>query len=542
LVPLSGLTGFLVVSRLALTDSAMRVLTVLLGGFDNGPHFGMFLMLRHHGATLDALGNAQDGSPWLYASYPQGFHAVVATFADVLGGEPGSGATDLVTYAHGVAALVIFAVMVLTAALVALPGLRERPVIALVSVAVLCSAFLWQPGLNTLADGFANFWLGAVAISIALLVGVWSRGTSSGVSAAAVGGLIMLTAHSWIPLVVFAIPATLAVLSRGDEARQPLRERLLRLLPLCLAALGTLRAVSAILGGGVNAHTVVEAAGPIHAAPPGFPLGVLVVSLYLFGGYRPLARAFGRPALESASWRKVRLLGLTPVLASLVVGLLLVAQLRTIGTTSYYLVKLIMGCDLVLTAMVAAVGGMLAAQVVPAPARPRSARTPIVVAGVLAGLLLGGTAVGAIPRISPPVAGKDAAGARLHVPDIAADILAASRGQSSDVALRTEYVALGAGHARFVEITDVWFHALTCSASTAAAQRTAAVGGQEVTDEESASRAVRTVLSHDARALVLVNREREAPLVRDMSSTNRVRVRGFQSRPSENADSRSCWE
>src|SRR3954451_2971391 len=104
LIPLSGLAALLVVSRLAFAHSAPRVLTILLGGFDNAAHFGMFLMLRTQRATLDALGSAPDGSRWTYASYPQGFHAVVATVADLLAPRVGSGSHELMTYGHSVAA------------------------------------------------------------------------------------------------------------------------------------------------------------------------------------------------------------------------------------------------------------------------------------------------------------------------------------------------------------------------------------------------------------------------------------------------------
>jgi len=540
LIPLSGLAAFIVVSRLALAQSARQVLTILLGGFDNGPHFGMYLMLRTHGATLDALGNAPDGSPWIYASYPQGFHTVVATFTDLFAGHPATGSQELVTYAHGVAVVVSFTMMVLSAALLSLPGLRERPLIALGSVLILCGAFLWQPGLNTLTDGFANFWVGAAAIATALMLSVSSRRSSPVLEATAVGGLIILSAHSWIPLALFGGPAALAVMSRGDGPAQDLRARIRVVVPLALAALGSLWAAHAIIGGGIKVQNVVEAAGPIHAAPPLFPVGLLFVSLYLFGCHRLLTRKFGHQALKSASWRKVRLLALTPVLASLLVGLLLAAQLRTIGTTSYYLVKVIMGCDLVLAAVVAAVGGMLAAQVVPVRARQFTGATQALGAVVITALVVAGAALGAVPRVAPAVAGKDSAGTKMLVPSMAAHILGASRGESTDEALRTEYVAMGVGHARFVEITDVWYHALTCSASRAVAHRTGAVGSLEVTDRESARKALRRVLAHDPRARVLVSDEFVAPLRRGLAPGDRARLRGFQSSPRENADSRSC--
>jgi hypothetical protein len=543
LIILSGLAAFLVVSRLVLAGSARRVLTILLGGFDNGPHFGMYLMLRKHGATLDALGAAPDGSSWLYASYPQGFHAVVATCADLFVPQPGSGPEELVTYARCVAGVVTFAAMVLTGALVSLPGLRERPLIAFGAVASLCGAFLWEPGVNTLTDGFANFWLGAAAVSTALLLSVSSRGVGSLVEAAAVGGLVLVTAHSWIPLAVFGVPAALALLSRGDGPRPPWRARIRVLVPLLLAGLGSLGAAYAIVAGGVEVQTVVEAAGPIHPPSPVMSLALLVLSLLLIGAHA-VATGRGHHRGETAPWRKVRLMVLVPALGSVVVGVLLAAQLRAIGTTSYYLVKFVVGFDLVLAATVAALGGTLIGRVV--RVRPRSRPGTAWAAAYLAfaALLVGGTAAGTLPRIAPAVAGADSAEAQLRVGGMASHILAASRGESTRAALRTEYVAVGAGHAKFVEITDVWYHALTCSATKAVALRTGAIGGLQVTDPASAAQVVETALDHDRRVEVLVAERFVGSIRGHLPERAGAQVRGFpdprQSSPRENADSRSC--
>ena len=52
---------------------------------------------------------------------------------------------------------------------------------------------------------------------------------------------------------------------------------------------------------------------------------------------------------------RVRLLGLSPVLAAVSSGILLVAQLRAMGTTQYYFLKYMLGVELILAAVVPAI-------------------------------------------------------------------------------------------------------------------------------------------------------------------------------------------
>ena len=165
-----GLAALAAMQKWAFARTPHRALEVLLPGADNYPHFNMFSMLRTHGATLDALSSAHDGTGWAFDNYPQGFHAFTATLSELLSPRTPHGLDMLLAYTHSVTAVVVLAIVVLTGAITSLPNLRDRPAIAAPVVVVTWTAFLWEPGQKVLADGFANFWLGAAAAGCALIL------------------------------------------------------------------------------------------------------------------------------------------------------------------------------------------------------------------------------------------------------------------------------------------------------------------------------------------------------------------------------------
>ena len=75
--------------------------------------------------------------------------------------------------------MVVLGVLLVTASLLSLRGLRERPMVTFPAVVLMCTALLWEPGQKVFADGFASFWLGAVAAGAALLIAVASPGPRS---------------------------------------------------------------------------------------------------------------------------------------------------------------------------------------------------------------------------------------------------------------------------------------------------------------------------------------------------------------------------
>ena len=60
------------------------------------------------------------------------------------------------------------------------------------SLGLIVMAFLWSPGQNVFFDGFATFWLGALAVGSALVLSVRRRRRALVVARVAVVGLLLL--------------------------------------------------------------------------------------------------------------------------------------------------------------------------------------------------------------------------------------------------------------------------------------------------------------------------------------------------------------
>ena len=168
---------------------------------------------------------APDGSRWGFNNYPKGFHALTATVSEVTFPRMQADADALVTYAHSVGVVVVLGLVMVTAAILCLPRLRDRPAIAVPVVTLCWTALLWEPGQKVLANGFASFWLATVAAACALLLGLREHRGSVVVQVAAVGGLLICVAHTWTPLALIAAPAALAVLvGPGSIAERELND------------------------------------------------------------------------------------------------------------------------------------------------------------------------------------------------------------------------------------------------------------------------------------------------------------------------------
>ena len=248
---------------------------------------GMFASARSHGAVLSALGNAPDGSAWTYADYPQGFHALVATLSEMTMPTVRAGPDLLVSYTQMTTAVVVLGVLLLTAALLSLPGVRARPVVAVPAVVFVWTAYLWEPGQKMIADGFANFWLGTVAVASALLLALGRRGRV--VEVAAVAGLVVAASQAWTPLVLLAAPAVLVSLWRVySHSARPVA-RFVPVVIWVLAAIICLRTVLMLVAT-VPVSKVVSITGPIHGTSP-LPTFVLTLAgAYLFISYRGWVR------------------------------------------------------------------------------------------------------------------------------------------------------------------------------------------------------------------------------------------------------------
>lgn len=519
LLPAAAAFALTMMHRWAFEASPQRTLAFMIPGYDNVAHFDMFAMLRRHGATIDALGAAPGGSSWAFGDYPQSFHALVATYAELALPEVTPGTSELTLFANGVAAVVVLGTVVLTAAVCSLPGLRSRPLIAFPVVVTICTAFLWEPGAKVLADGFGNFWLGCVAASVALLLSLTRRDELSIPELAAVGGALVVVAHTWAPLLVVAAPAALALLAvRRPVIASPASPlRLVALLGVAAASIAAvLKAVVTVLST-VELGFVVQAEGPLTGASAIPTFVLIIVSVYVCLSFAGWVDRLGVDGPAPAVARRVKVLALAPVCGVVSLTLLLVAQFRSVGTTSYYFLKYLMGFELILAAVTAAVVGMLLALV----ARPRWGRSRSLLvsttAAVLATQAFGHVAWNSSPLTTDFQGARDAGGTALSLPAMAQGIVTAAAATSGGPPEDREYVALGRARGFEAILPATWYHAIQGSLTLEAQQRQSDLVVL-VSDETDAAPLVLELMEQDPTLEIVVAPRYAEPLRQQMPS------------------------
>ncbi len=513
LIPAGGLLAAGVMLRWLFVRSPEAALTLLLPGADNYPHFHMFATIRTEGATIDALGRTADGSGWAFVEYPQGFHALAATISQLMHPGQETGPQLLVAYAHAVGVIVVLGVVLMSAALISVPGLRDRPAVAVPAVAVTCTAFLWEPGQHALADGFANFWLGAAAAGIAVVLAMSLPRFLSTPDLLALGGLFVACAHMWAPLVLFAAPAACAALVRdGTEPGTVPRNRVVAALMIGLCTAGAVLRAARILFGHVSVgYLVTTQTGGWHGMSPWPAFVLFAASVFCCLRYRPAADE-PRPLVT----RRVRLTALTPVGGFLVLAALLVAQLHFVGTTEYYFMKYFLGFVLVLALVAPAVCGAYVASRVPRMA-PRRGLLMGVGATLLATQAFGWFPNGTMPLFSTTGQGTAGLGGSLQPAQVASGILAAARGTRPAATDRIEYFPLGRARALNPFYGDAWFHAIQHSLTRKVFTRYEP-WRTGCSNLDCAASLVTTMLRQEADVRVVVDPRYLGPLRRRLSS------------------------
>ncbi len=513
LLPIGGVLAAATMTNWLFAGSPRGALLALLPGADNYPHFNMFAAIRTYGATLDVLGTAGDGSRWGFYGYPQGFHALAASISELMHPGLGSGPSMLVAYTEAVGVIVVLAVVMTTAAIVSLPGLRGRPGVAVPVLVVTWAAYLWEPGQKALVDGFANFWLGAAAAGVALLLALSVPRFLHAPDLLAVGGLLVVCAHTWTPLLLFAAPAALVVLVRDAEARRhrPARRTVAVAAAVALAtALAVLAAVVLLLRTVPIGYVVTTQTGGLHATSPLPTFTLLLVALYscLRYGRLPVVgdgavRGFVEPG-------RMRALALAPLSGLLVLGAFLVAQLQLIGTTAYYFLKYFIGFELVMAVLAPAACGLLVVALVP-PVGRRAGVAVSLAAALLATQSFGWFPTETLPIFSRTGEGTAGLGGQLSPAGVADGILAASRGTRASETLTIEYFPLGGARALNPFYADAWFHAVQHSLSERVFERYGSWRVESV-GLDSAARLIRPVLQREPDVRVVVDPRYVAPL------------------------------
>ncbi|WP_421740939.1 hypothetical protein [Cellulomonas sp.] len=323
--------------------SGGAALASLLPAWDNSAHVDMALMLRRHGATIGSLGIAPGGEHWKFTEYPQGFHAVVATGIELLNGPARTPvSSELLAYAHVQGLLVVGLAVVLAAAVCALPSAVHHPALALVVATFVVSAFVLGPGATAWRDGFPNFVVASAMAACAVLLATSMPRPLMPLHLAALAGLVVVVAQTWVPMLCVALPAVAIIVTPPRARAWSARRR-----DVLLAAI----AVAVVAGGLVQtAHTltsltpgqVLSTDGAITATdrPLLGPLilGTLVLTALLRRGHR------GR-----TGW-----LAVVPLAGVATAAVVAGVQIDASGAPSYYFWKLVTGVALVCTAVIAA--------------------------------------------------------------------------------------------------------------------------------------------------------------------------------------------
>lgn len=465
LIVAAGLAAVAAMHDWAFAGSPRQSLVTLLPGVDNVAHFMIFSTLRAQGADLSALG-PPDGTAWAFHDYPVGFHTLIASISEVSSPHLERGPDALVAYTHGVAALVVLGTVVLVASLVSIPALGRRPAIAAPVVVVMCMAYLWEPGQKVMFDGFASFWLGAAAASCVLILCLSPQRPHALIEVVAMGGLLVCVANTWTPLLVVTAPGVLVLLLGRDDTwsdRERRRRVLVSLLVLGVSGLAVLKGVAPLLTND-NVNVVVTATGGITGTSPLPTLLLFVTAIYVclsFPGW--IARGTAGPEDVQLAHR-VRLLALAPVLGLVALAVLFAVQLHSLGSTSYYFLKYLVGVELILAGFTPAVAGMLVA----VRKRPSRSRRVSVALGVAA-VVVATQAFGLFPRADPAQAehpgGTAAVGPPYSVDAMAEGVVSAAGGSTPEQSFGRDYVALGANRAAQAFYPNAWYHAVLASAT-----------------------------------------------------------------------------
>jgi hypothetical protein len=376
LVPSVGKADCLLVVAAALGGAALlpyflvftgpEALGLLLASWDNSSHFNMYNMLRSHGTVIPMAGLSDTGHAWSFIEYPQGFHAALATMADlVVGHSPGPLGIELVSYSRLSSLAAVGATVMVTAGLTSLPWIRERPLMCTPFVVLAITA--WSFGTASIATlhAFQNFLVGVALLACLMIAVSFAESLARPVVFATAAAAVVGMANTWALLLLLVVPlAIFAVFPWSRQRWQGTRAGWLTngatsavaLLGLLLVGLQISR---------IQTGTVVTAIGRIPSSTHGVEIATFLVALaasilLVHGNFRLFLAGQGKlPA--AARLIVVPVVGLALVVA---VG---AYQIISAGKVNYYSLKLALAIELILpiiacVAVTALVGRWLASQ------------------------------------------------------------------------------------------------------------------------------------------------------------------------------------
>ena len=335
-----------VAQNLLFTKSLESTLLVLTRSWDFAPHFNMFSMIRNHGSVTALLPSAPDGSQWYGASYPQGYHALLASLAEVVaGGQASDVGRESILFLRLVGVVTVLGTLLVVAALTSLPVFRRSLLVTLPFVSIAATAWIVGPGAIPVFGAFPNFALG-VALCVSVVVIVQLRRLMQPVASTAL--LVMAVtavAHAWILLLVLCLPSLLVYVAHLFWHRRELGARMwaLQMAVLTAGIAGVSGAVWQLRK--LSAGDVLTTTGGIAQADAGVAVLCIIANAFVALAF------YSRRKVGQAEDRRGTLTSLhvlaTPLFAAFLLIALASFQLMSPSGITYYFHKSFLAVELV---------------------------------------------------------------------------------------------------------------------------------------------------------------------------------------------------
>ncbi|MET3351143.1 UNVERIFIED_ORG: hypothetical protein ABID57_002849 [Arthrobacter sp. UYEF1] len=313
-----------------------KALSLLTLNWDNASHFDIYHMQRLYGRVVPLLGASPDGSDWSFKDYPQGFHGMVAIFAELKFAKPaGTPAEELVNYANGSALVSVLVAAMVLAALASLPAFRRQPLTGFPALMLVAGGWIFGPGSSASLHGFPNFFLAVGLASVAIVLASGMGRPLRSPMLLSLVACVVGVAHNWVLLEVLVLGAAVMVLLPCDRRRWR-ATRGSYLFAIVISLVGV-TGIGLALGqlAGVSTDAVLYGVGGVPIPDLGqlamIVFGTSALAILVF------ARSSQRPSgtLQRLRW------SFTGLTASLVLAIsMAVAQLVKGGTLTYYSHKL----------------------------------------------------------------------------------------------------------------------------------------------------------------------------------------------------------
>lgn len=333
----AGATAFYF-RRPLLTGDIGNALSMTVVRWDNSSHVYLASLLHDTGRLQPFLGASFDGSGWGFADYPTGYHSAVATLLDLISRPGATRSSELLSFWHAVALVLIVIVTGCVAAVTATPRARTRPLVALVVGAAVVSTFLFGPGFHAVADGHQNVPIalfGAAAVMSSMLSArtVWQP-VHVGVAVAGVVTAI----GAWAPIGALAGLGCLAlVLPLAKSRWSAPRRAIVACVSLVAAGLVAVGLIYRWATSGVGGNFLVSANGGVSPVDGGLFFAV-VVGVALATVAAAITAWIGSP--RDAEAMRLAVLGLVPLAAFGAYLVLANQQFKAFGELRYYSIKL----------------------------------------------------------------------------------------------------------------------------------------------------------------------------------------------------------